>query len=200
MAVLAAVANFMVIEPNSADLAAWSANHPLPFALALLALFLVVALDVTVAWALRVLFQSVSPALSLLTAWFRTVYAAVFMVAIATLGISPGLAATDAPGLSFALFSSIWDAGLILFGLHLLLLAALLHQAEFTPSWLGILVGIAGLGYLSDSVIGLLAPGATISIGTFTFVGEVVLLVWLLARAKVIPPAIATSGLSRRSG
>src|SRR6266508_1539311 len=48
--------------------------------------FLVVAiLDVVVAWALYILLKSVSKSLSLLAAWFRIVYAAIFAVALINL-------------------------------------------------------------------------------------------------------------------
>ena len=156
--------------------------------MALLSLMLVVVLDVLVAWAFNMLFRDVLPALSLLTAWFRIIYAAVFLVAIAILSTLPGLAGTDLAALPFGLFSAIWDAGLLLFGVHLLLLGVLLIRAPFTPGWLGVLVSIAGAGYLTDTVIQLLALNSAFSVGTFTFIGEVVLFIWLLVRFRSLPP------------
>ncbi|MGO2112550.1 MAG: hypothetical protein ACTH31_13150 [Pseudoclavibacter sp.] len=44
------------------------------------------------------------------------------------------------------------------------------------------LVGIAGAGYLIDTVIVAVAPAAGVSFGAFTFVGEVALFVWLIWR------------------
>ena len=44
-----------------------------------------VALDVVVAWALYRVFSPVSRSISLLAAWFRIVYAAVYLVAISQL-------------------------------------------------------------------------------------------------------------------
>jgi hypothetical protein len=48
----------------------------------------------------------------------------------------------------------------------------------------GILLVIAGLGYIADGFVAVLVPGASISIGQFTFVGEVALIFWLLIRGS----------------
>lgn len=66
------------------------------FRLGIAGWFVVVALDVVVAWALFRVFRPVSTAVSMLAAWCRLVYAAVFMVAIAELVgaiavLSPGI-------------------------------------------------------------------------------------------------------------
>lgn len=41
---------------------------------------------------------------------------------------------------------------------------------------------ITGLGYAADAVIVALAPGSAVVLSEFTFVCEVVLLIWLIAR------------------
>ncbi|EGV40146.1 hypothetical protein CgS9114_10053 [Corynebacterium glutamicum S9114] len=47
------------------------------------------------------------------------------------------------------------------------------------PTIVGILVGITGIGYLVDAVAGFLgSPNPGVS--EFTFVGEVVLFIWLI--------------------
>ena len=48
------------------------------------------------------------------------------------------------------------------------------------PKIFGILLVIAGLGYLADGFGTVLIPDYSISIGQFTFVGEVALIFWLL--------------------
>lgn len=45
-------------------------------------------------------------------------------------------------------------------------------------------MAIAGLGYLVDGCATVLLPNPTISIGQFTFVGEVALLFWLLISGR----------------
>jgi hypothetical protein len=46
----------------------------------------------------------------------------------------------------------------------------------------GILLVIAGLGYIADGFVAVLVRGPSISIGQFTFVGEVALIFWLLIK------------------
>lgn len=69
----------------------------------------------------------------------------------------------------------------IFWGLWLLPLGFLVFRSGFLPKLLGILLVIGGAGYLIDSGTQLLFPGlATIS--QFTFVGELLLPLWLLIK------------------
>ncbi|MFT4167204.1 MAG: DUF4386 domain-containing protein [Microlunatus sp.] len=77
-------------------------------------------------------------------------------------------------------FQAIWDLGLFVFGAHLLLTGVAVLRGSRMPSWIGALVAIAGLGYLVDAVSVALVPAKPLALGQFTFVGEVVLLIWLL--------------------
>lgn len=154
MAVLAPIANFALIPAGDTDPAA-----------ALLAA--VIALDVVAALALVPVLRPGGRRLAQLAAGLRILYAAAFAVATAQLATG-----------NVEAFQSIWHAALAVFGLHLLLVAALFIRATALPSWLGILVAIAGAGYLADAA--LVAANSEAAIGQFTFVGEVVLLVWLL--------------------
>jgi hypothetical protein len=45
---------------------------------------------------------------------------------------------------------------------------------------MGTLVIVAGLGYLIDGVGTLLVPNYSLTVATYTFIGEPVLMVWLL--------------------
>ena len=105
------------------------------FRLGVASLYLVVVLDVVVAWALLRVFSPVNRDLSRLAAWFRLAYAAVFMVALSQLaGIPSLLGGAGYSGLftreqlqgqallKIDTFNDIWFAGLILFGAHLLIL------------------------------------------------------------------------------
>lgn len=163
------------------------------------ALFAVAVLDVIVSWALYAVFEPASRELSRLAAWFRVAYAGVFVVAIshlvralAVLTDAGYLAAFTAEQrhaqamLAIDTFYAIWSAGLILFGVHLLLVGYLAYRAGYVPSVLGVLVAIAGLGYLADSVGPVLSPGYAIELGLFTFWGELALLVWLLVWGRRI--------------
>lgn len=77
-------------------------------------------------------------------------------------------------------FTDVWELGLAVFGVHLTLLGYLFLRSGYISRWLSILVGIAGIGYLVDSFGGILLNGLGISVAAFTFLGEVLLIFWLL--------------------
>lgn len=180
------------------------------FRLGIVSLFVVIALDVVVACAMFRVFSPVSRGISMLAACFRIVFAGVFMVAagelvgvLRLLGHDDHLGVFDADQLyaqallRINTFTDIWDAGLVFFGLHLLIIGYLAYMSGFVPRILGVLLVIAGLGYLSDSLGGVLFQGYTTNVAVFTFLGELLLAVWLLLRARHI--GVATSGTSAES-
>ena len=59
-------------------------------------------------------------------------------------------------------------------------LGYLVFRSGFLPRLLGILLTVAGAGYLADVVIRLLFPGIDATVSQFTFVGELLLPLWLL--------------------
>ncbi|MGP3962133.1 DUF4386 domain-containing protein [Nonomuraea sp. 3N208] len=206
LAVLAGLANFGVVENLVTEGDAQRTAQNIREAEMLfrygVAGFLVAAiLDVVVAWALLVFFTPVHEGVATLAAWLRAVYAGVFTVAIAQLaGVTPLLGVADTTGRLDAdvlskinAFHDIWDAGLSLFGLHLALLGYLAYKSRYVPRWVGVLVLIAGLGYLVDSLGRLLVPGSSIEAAMFTFVGEVVLMIWLLVKGGHVTVDESTS-------
>ncbi|MBP2326555.1 hypothetical protein JOF56_006940 [Kibdelosporangium banguiense] len=177
MSVLAGFANFGVIDAVTTPQDAATTS----FRAGVFALVLVVVLDVLVAWALLEFFTPVHRALAMLAAWFRLAYSAVFLVAIAHL-----FDAIDDPQALARIeaFRGVWDAGLILFGVHLLLIGCLAHKSGNVPTVLGVLLAIAGLGYVVDGAGTVLVADYSADIATFTFVGEVLFMLWLLAKAR----------------
>jgi hypothetical protein len=89
--------------------------------------------------------------------------------------------------LKIADFHDIWTVSLILFGTHLLLIGYLIYRSGFAPKLLGVLVAIAGAGYLTDSFGTLLVSAYATSASAVTFVGEFLLMVWLLDKGRTIP-------------
>ncbi|MEO8095614.1 MAG: DUF4386 domain-containing protein, partial [Pseudolysinimonas sp.] len=73
-----------------------------------------------------------------------------------------------------------WRIGLILFAAHLLVVGYLFFRSGFAPRWLGILVAIAGVGYLIDGIGTILVADYQPTVSTVTFIGEVALIGWLL--------------------
>jgi Domain of unknown function (DUF4386) len=198
MAILAPIANFYalgnLVIANDAKATAENilASSEL-FRIGIGCFLIVAVLDVIVAWALHVLLAPVNKSLSLLAAWFRVVYAAVFAIALMPLlGVVQLLSGAEylkgletnplqaQVMLSLSAFKSGWDLGLAIFGFHLLVLGYLIVKSSFIPKWLGALVSIAGIGYLVDSFGKILIPDYSITVAMFTFVGEFLLIFWLL--------------------
>jgi hypothetical protein len=161
-----------------------------------IAAFLIVAiLDVVVAWGLYVLLRPANESLALLVAWLRVVYAAVFAYALVNLLdvaqlLQSASATTMSPAQiqaqvasSIASFGNGWDLALAIFGLHLVGLGALLFKSAAFPKFLGVLVILAGAGYLADSFGTILVADYSLTISVFTFVGEALLIVWLFKLA-----------------
>ena len=93
----------------------------------------------------------------------------------------------------------------IFWGLWLFPLGYLVFKSGFLPRVIGILLIVAGLGYLVDFTLFFLFPGITVTVSEFTFVGEVVLILWLLIKGVNVtqwekhtlePAVIADAGLS----
>jgi hypothetical protein len=148
-------------------------------------LILVVILDVVVAAALFTVFEPVNRTVSAMAAWFRAVYAAVYLVAISQLVLALGLLGDPGQALrAVDAYDTIWHVGLNLFGVHLLLLGLLAYRSGYMAKIFGILLVIAGLGYLVDGLGAVVVPGYALDIGRFTFVGEAALMFWLLIKGS----------------
>jgi len=200
MAVLAPLAHFGVLQNLvvSGDAAATVGNIVADeglFRLAAATLLVVTFLDIVVAWALYVLLKPVHPTLAMLVGWLRLAAPAVFAVALANLlDVANLVGSAESSTLlpdqlgaqvmaSIASFGNGWDMSLAIFGLHLVGLGYLLFKSVDFPRFLGVLVVVAGAGYLADTFARILVSDFEFRISLFTFVGEALLIFWLLWRA-----------------
>ena len=160
-------------------------------------LFVVIALDVVVACGLYRVFSPVNRSISMLAATFRLVYAGVYLVAagqllgvLRLLGGDDHLSVIDAEQLhaqvllDISAFTDLWMLGLGLFGLHLLLEGFLAYRSARVPRLLGVLIAVAGLGYLIDTFGVVLSAGTWNPVAVFTFIGEFLLALWLVIRGR----------------
>lgn len=89
------------------------------------------------------------------------------------------------------LFLEMHEAGLqtagIFWGLWLFPMGYLVYRSGYIPGIIGILLMIGCVGYLVDSAIYFLLPQLGISVAQFTFVGELLLPLWLVIRGVNIP-------------
>jgi hypothetical protein len=89
----------------------------------------------------------------------------------------------------------------LFFGLHVVLLGWLVFASGFLPRWLGVLVLIAGLGYLVQSFGVLMTPGAADTLDMVVLLaavpGELALTLWLLIKGVNVKAWEALVGASR---
>ena len=152
------------------------------------AMGVVAVLDVVAAAGTYALFKPGHRALSAVAAAMRTAYAALLTVALSQLVLA--FTTLDSPGAALAdieTFSSIWNTALGLFGVVLLLIAYLAIRSGFIPRVFGILIGIAGVGYIADLIGLVVVPGFSPTFGLFGFVGETAMIFWLLIGGRRLP-------------
>lgn len=213
MTALAIFANFVVYEglvvpEDAAETARKIAEGEALFRAGIVAWVLIGALDVVVALALYVVFRPVNRSVSLLAAWSRLIYTAVFVAgmqnflyALRLLDDAEHLGAFDAAQLESRLMSSLdafqdgWTIALVFFGVHLGVLGYLAYRSSFVPKWLAVLLLVASASYLVDNLAKIAFAGYGGSVATaiaaVLALGELVLAVWLLVRSKTIPEALA---------
>ncbi|RAJ97391.1 uncharacterized protein DUF4386 [Larkinella arboricola] len=176
------------------------ANLPL-FRTGILCYLITFFCDVLAAWALYLFLKPAHEQLSLLTAWLRVVYAAVNLTVLLNLVtvlrlLTPTdyVTVVDAEQLqtqvmlSLRSFRSGWSFTFNLFGIYLCLLGYLVFRSNYIPGLLGILLAIAGLGYLIDNIRPFVVPDFVINSTLILITGafEVVFVGWLLIKGTRI--------------
>lgn len=214
--VLAIFANFVVrtglVDPDDpATTFTNIADSELLFRLGLVAFLVVFVVDVVVAWALYVLFKAVSQEVSLLAAWFRLVYTAFLGVALVFFFVVLQLVSgadylsafeqgqLDAHvALSLDAFNYTWLIGLVSFGFHLVLLGYLVLASRSAPRVLGVLLALAGVAYVFDTLANALVSSYADHETVFltivavpSVIGELWFAAWLLVKAGKRQPALA---------
>lgn len=90
-----------------------------------------------------------------------------------------------------SLFLTIYTHGFVLahifFGLWLFPMGYLIVKSRFHPKVIGLLLLVAGVGYVVDFTLFFLVPDITVKVSEYTFVGEVLLLLWLLVTGVNVP-------------
>ena len=167
------------------------------------------AAEPVVAWALYVFLKPVSRGLSLLTAWFRLVWAAVLAGAVVNLlsvlellnsvddfeAFQPDQLSAQAM-LSIRSFDFGFNVGFVFFGLHILGLGYLIVRSDYIPRVLGVLLIIASVGYFIDSFASFLSSDYAnnetlffVFVAVPAIIAEFALTVWLLIRGGKRLPA-----------
>jgi hypothetical protein len=193
MAVLGGFANFGAIVPliargDAEQTAQNISGSPLLFFAGVASFVIVAVLDFIVAGALYMLFRPVSRRVSAAAAWMRSGYAVLLLVALSQLVIGFSLLGDPETALPvLESFNTIWVISLGVFGISLLLVGYLAFRSGFVPKVFGILLAIAGIGYLADAIGMTFIPDFTAVFAQFMFVGEVAIIFWLLIKGRRLP-------------
>lgn len=166
---LAIFANFfvregLVVADDAQATATNIAESNTLFRFGLVAFLAIFLIDIVVAWALHIVFRAQHHDLSLVAAWSRLVYtvflgvAAIFFFQALALYDSAAVAEVMSTAerntqalVGLELFNSAWLIGLAAFGLHLIVLGALVARSVETPRWLGSVMVVAGTAYIVDT-------------------------------------------------
>jgi hypothetical protein len=163
--------------------------------------------DVALALVFYVLLKPVSNSLALLAAFFRLAQAAILGINLLNLffvlqllsgaDYLAGFGANQLHALVMLFLNghSIGYAiGLVLFGLSLFVLGYLVFRSGYFPRILGLLLIVAGSGYLIDSFASFLLPAydnyeALFALVVFlpAFIGELSMCLWLLLKGVKVP-------------
>lgn len=211
---LAVIANFFVIERlivsgNAAATANNIAANESSFRLGIACWIIVIVFDALVAWGLYILLKPIDKNLSLLAAWFRLVFVAIFgygfvnyLSILKLLSGAEYLKAFEANQLNaqvmllFNAQSSATRISYVFFGIHIFLLGYLILKSGYIPRILGVLLVIASCGYLIDCFGNFLSTAYTnndfvflIFVGLPALVAELSLTFWLLLRGGIAEKA-----------
>lgn len=191
----------LIVDGDAQETAANINDSEALFRLGFAADLVVFLCDVALAVVLYFLFRPVSRALSLLAAAFRLTQTAIIgfnllnmFAALLILTDADYLGAFDerqAESLSLFMLDMHqygYTLGLTFFGMSTLIMGYLVLSSGRMPRLLGVLLALAGLGYVADSAAFFLAPGYDGSISPIllapAIVGEVWFALWLLFRGR----------------
>lgn len=169
--------------------------------------------DVALAVLLYVLLKPVSPVLALVSMCFRLAQSAVLasnllhyhaaMLLLAAPGPAGAFSAEQLGSLA-AFFLDLhahgYDLGLLLFGMHCLVLGYLVFRSGYLPRALGVLLAGAGFAYLVGSYTRFLFPdhvGTVAPVYLVAIVAELSMCLWLLLRG--VDPAAWTRAARGRA-
>ena len=178
----------VVPDDPAATVANFQANGT-PYLIGVVLLFTTYVMDVIVAWALYWYLRPGQPAISQLVAWARLVYTALAFIGLWAslsaydLAIGGGVAdaalhAGVAAHLSAA--STMGALALCFFGVHLWFLSLAIWRSAHVPTWLAIVVGLAGASYVVLFIGRYFAPGLDLGWVLLLALGELVFMLWLL--------------------
>ena len=170
------------------------------FRLGILFLVLNFIADVFVFWALYYFLKPISKSVSFLTLLFGLIHVVVGLLSVSNLSALLHMANRIVLDTSLDLslfhaqaatmidaFNWAWQAGFVIFGLHLLLRGCLFYRAGYMKKLLGITLILAGAAYMFDGFAQIIVSGYNTTYAA-TYLGtlEILLPFWLLIKGRRI--------------
>jgi len=189
----------LIVPGNAAVTAGHIMGSPTLFRLGLAADMFNCVVDVAVAMILYALLEPVDRNLALLAAFLRVAADAILGItglfqwaAIVILGGADYLHAFEPAQLQTLAFLSLdlhgkgYGISLIFFGLGCEILGYLVYRSGYLPRFIGVLLIVAGIGYLCNSFAGIVLPSLAAMAFPWTllpgFFAELALCLWLLLK------------------
>lgn len=167
----------------------------------LLGILFVLLLDILVSWTLYLYFKNDNRKLALYSFVFRIIYTLIFCIATYFLAKNIGQENNSMVIENFKSFEFIWSIGLIIFGIHLLLVGQLMRLHKFIPSILCYLTIFAGACYILVHILKIAVPHLTELTNTLNNIlalpmalGELGLAIWLIVKGGKSEERKTTNG------
>ncbi|NMH67896.1 DUF4386 domain-containing protein [Bacillus sp. RO3] len=171
-------------------------SNPVWFGMGLLGWMIIIITDLVVAWCFYLFLRPFHQVYAFVGGGLRLLYTVILTIAVSHL-VTAGRVAEERNGTamdvmsSVTAFEAVWSFGLIIFGLHLIVVGCVEMKTRHIPKPISILVIVAGMSYALihgmytflptlDNVTHLLE----LILMTPMFVGEIGFGIWLLAKGR----------------
>jgi hypothetical protein len=155
----------------------------------LLGILFIIILDILVSWTLFLYFKNDNKKYALFSFIFRFIYTLIFCFATYFLTKNIGQTNNEIVLNNYNIFQFTWSVGLIIFGIHLLLIGLLMKLHKSIPKILWYLTFIAGYSYILVHLLKTTSPQFTEFAATLNNIlalpmalGELGLAVWLIIK------------------
>lgn len=157
-------------------------------------IIIVLILDLIVSITIYLYFKNSNKIISLASGFLRVVYTIIFGYATIFLAdnINSDLLTNEIAKSNFESFNSIWYFGLVIFGLHIVLMGMLMKMESAIPKLLSYLAILAGISYVILHILLLITPESDfvsilqMVLGLPMALGEIAFAIWLVVKGRKI--------------
>ena len=188
------VSETLIVHGDAAATTQTIVSHEPLFRAGVAAWLVTALIDVVLAYLFYWIFAPATPMLALVSMVFRLAYVAVHAAALTRLFdiitlIDQGAATANPDQVLFLAEAHLngFMVSLLFFGVHLILLAAMIARTGYMPRLIAILPVLAGLAYLADTFALALLPSTSamsgyidLAVTMMASLGEIGFLLWLL--------------------